>query len=242
MQAQWAERMRADIANYLQQGAEGKFYYRMVDTVLSRDKNWVFWKAESCPSFSRGSISATQYVEARDGTQKSSASKRLRPAPMGSLDLSFLDESSGDGLSNLTEPERYSIPATDGYRMAINDDDFEIDMAKTEDEKKVVTEAKSSKIWRTLRIASRTKFKDFDKVDDGNKLDVLFKSPDDQQGDEDKEETEEAGQDRAQDKAEEEEPEQKESSSGQEARPEGTPEDAPGESKPIEQVAEAAVP
>ena len=106
-QAQWATQMRSDVATYLQQGPEGKFYYRMVDTVLSRDKNWTQWKAESCPDIQRQSVSAEEFVEARKGAQKACASKRLKANPLGSVNLNFLSESgTGDGLKKLMDPER----------------------------------------------------------------------------------------------------------------------------------------
>lgn len=99
--------MRSEIATYLQQGPEGKFYYRMVDTVLSRDKNWVHWKAEGCPPIQRDPVSASDYSEAEKGTQKACANKRLRATPMGSLDLRFLsDGGDTDGIEKLKDPER----------------------------------------------------------------------------------------------------------------------------------------
>jgi THO complex subunit 1 len=99
--------MRSEIATYLQQGPEGKFYYRMVDTVLLRDKNWVRWKAENCPPYDRPSITAIEFVEARDNAHKACSNKRLRATPLGSLDLSFLsDGESIDGLNKLKDPAR----------------------------------------------------------------------------------------------------------------------------------------
>ena len=100
--------MRAEIAAYLQQGIEGKFYYRMVDTVLSRDKNWVRWKAEGCPPIQRPSVSAEDFVNARVEAQKLCATRRLRMTPLGSLDLRFLDSDNEaiDGLQKLTDPAR----------------------------------------------------------------------------------------------------------------------------------------
>lgn len=99
--------MRTDIAAYLQQGTEGKFYYRMVDTVLSRDKNWVRWKAENCPPFQRASVSAEAFLDAKNGAQKACANKRLRATPLGTLDLSFLsDEENADGLNRLRDSTR----------------------------------------------------------------------------------------------------------------------------------------
>lgn len=79
----------------------------MVDTVLSRDKNWVHWKAEGCPLIERAPIPAVEFVEAKKGAQKACANKRLRATPLGSLDLKFLsDGEDADGLAKLKNPGR----------------------------------------------------------------------------------------------------------------------------------------
>ena len=107
MQAKWANTTRSEIAAYLQQGPEGKFYYRMVDTVLSRDKNWVHWKAEGCPPIARDRVSAKDFWEAEKGAQKACANKKLRTTPIGSLDLRFLsDGGDAEGMEKLKNPER----------------------------------------------------------------------------------------------------------------------------------------
>ena len=46
-------------------------------------------------------------------------------------------------------------------------------MAKTEEDKKLVANARSSKIWRALRIASKSKLKLLDRIENGN-LQALF--------------------------------------------------------------------
>jgi len=61
--------------------------------------------------------------------------------------------------------------------MGIVDDDFDIDMAKTKEEKDDAIRAKASKVWRTLRLASRSKLSQFDKIEDGNNIKVLFETP-----------------------------------------------------------------
>lgn len=58
----------------------------------------------------------------------------------------------------------------------IADDDFNIDMAQSSDEKEAAVNAKASKIWRTLRLASRSKLALFEKIDNGKNLEVLFES------------------------------------------------------------------
>lgn len=177
----WAHGMRNEIAKYLQQGPEGKFYYRMVDTVVSRDKNWVHWKAEGCPAIQREPVSAENYAEAEKGAAKACANKRIRAVPMGALDLSFLSDG-GDvnGMEKLKDPERYSIPTAESFQRPIADDDFEIEMARTDEEKRSATDARASKLWRTLRIASKSKLNLFDKIDDGNNLKALFEMDQDE--------------------------------------------------------------
>ena len=182
--AKWATETRNDIANYLQEGPEGKFYFRMVDTVLSRDKNWSLWKAEGCPLISRDPISAGDYAEAEKSAQKTSANKRIRPAPMGALDLKFLahDRTTG-GMTQLEDPVRYTVPTIDSFKAPIIQDDFEIEMAKDDEEKQLSIDARASKLWRTLRVASKSRLNIFDKIDDGNDLKPLFDPEPEQEND-----------------------------------------------------------
>ena len=49
-----------------------------------------------------------------------------------------------------------------------------MEMAKNDEERQLLTDARASKIWRTLRIASKSKFRLFDKIEDGSELGVLF--------------------------------------------------------------------
>ncbi|KAK2760196.1 hypothetical protein FQN54_002263 [Arachnomyces sp. PD_36] len=177
--AKWATRTKLAIANYLQQGLEGKFYYRMVDTVLSRDKNWVRWKAEGCPPIERPAISTDEHLSSQASAQKVCTNKRLRAAPLGSLDLKFLsDAESMASLGRLKETDRFSTPASDSFLGGIADDEFNIDMAQTPEEKEMAVNGKASKTWRTLRLASRNKLALFEKIDNGKNLDALFQSRD----------------------------------------------------------------
>ncbi|KAJ5400539.1 hypothetical protein N7465_011028 [Penicillium sp. CMV-2018d] len=173
----WATGMRKDIEGYLQQGPGGKFYYRMVDTVLSRDKNWVRWKAEGCPLIERPAISAAEYTTSREHATKAYANKRLRPSPMGSLDLKFLaDTEALANIERLKESDRYSVPSADSFLKGIMDDEMDIDMAMTDEDKAIAEGAKASKSWRILRLAAKGKLAAFDKIGEGNNLQVLFES------------------------------------------------------------------
>lgn len=152
----------------------------MVDTVLSRDKNWVVWKAEACPSISLTPISAPNFRDAKTAAQKIGSNKRLRATPLGTLDLTFLAESNSggnsDGMDNLKVPERYSIPTPESFRAAIAEDEFDVEMAKTAEETEIAATARASKLWRTLRVARKTRLGLFDKIEDGNNLGALFPS------------------------------------------------------------------
>ncbi|EEH45085.1 uncharacterized protein PADG_01235 [Paracoccidioides brasiliensis Pb18] len=176
--AKWASQMKASIASYLQQGSEGKFYYRMVDTVLTRDKNWVRWKAEGCPPIERTPVSIQDYLDTQASAIKVTTSKRLRLTPFGSLDLNFLMEDKNlDSVARLKHPDRFTTPDIDSYLRGVADDEFNIDMAQSREEKDEAIKAKANKIWRTLRLSSRSKLALFDKIEDGNNIKVLFETP-----------------------------------------------------------------
>lgn len=161
---QWATNLRQEIALYLQQGPEGKFYYRMVDTVLARDKNWVHWKADGCPLISREAVSAEDYAEAKNNIQKNCTNRRLRTSAMGTLDLRFLSEQ--DGIEKLQRPDRYIVPTVESFRAGVAADALDYDMASSKEEKRAATDAKASKLWRAMRLASRNRLATFDKLDD----------------------------------------------------------------------------
>jgi THO complex subunit 1 len=79
----------------------------MVEQILSRDKNWVRWKTESCPPIVREPMQPELYNEAKVGAERAYATKRLRPAPLGALDLSFLAEAeASSGMERLKQPDR----------------------------------------------------------------------------------------------------------------------------------------
>lgn len=107
-QTAWALGIKNSIANYLQDGPDGKFYYRMVDTVLSRDKNWVRWKMENCQPFTRDRVPAKDFLESKSGAQRAVASKKTtKPATLPPT-LQFLSNTEAEkGLSQLRQPDRY---------------------------------------------------------------------------------------------------------------------------------------
>lgn len=168
--------MKKSIAEYLKLSQDGPFFYRMVETVLSRDKNWARWKIENCPSIARPAITPQEFLEAKLCARKVTSNKRLRQTPIGSFDLEFLMENEGrHGLKRLKDPSRYSVPAISSFKSKIELDDMDIYMANNEEEKNIINQAKASKSWRALRVASATKLVAFDKIERSDKIDDIFK-------------------------------------------------------------------
>lgn len=170
--AAWALSTKASIASYLQQGNgnEGKFYYRMVDTVLSRDKNWVRWKADSCPSIDRPPVQVEEYLAAQQ-TLKNLCTKHPLPPPPGAAELDFLSKDMS--LDSLKDQVKLSIPSPETFYKGIKNDELDAEMG-TAEEIKAATDAKESKLWRALR-ASKNKFTLCERIDNGKNLEALLK-------------------------------------------------------------------
>ncbi|KAK3692137.1 THO complex subunit 1 transcription elongation factor-domain-containing protein [Podospora appendiculata] len=174
----WVTEIKKTIAEYLRQGQEGPYFYRVVETVLARDKNWVRWKIENCPSIEVPPVSPQTFVDARESAAKMATCKRMRPVPLGSLPLEFLED--GDearAMDKFKSADRYELPDLTTFQKKIADDDFEIEMPTNNDSKMAAVEGKASKTWRALRIASRYKLAAFDKVDSDDKIDAIFEEP-----------------------------------------------------------------
>lgn len=171
----WAFGMKKTIADYIRQGTEGPYFFRMVETVLSRDKHWVRWKIENCLPIERPPVSPKEFNEAKVVAQKITTNKRLRPTPMGSLSLGFLSDGVEDSaMQKLKSEERYEPPDLVSFKRKIADDDFEIEMPTNNKTKAAAVEGKASKSWRALRIASKYKLVTFDKIDNPEKIDLIF--------------------------------------------------------------------
>lgn len=108
-QEKWARSTRSTIETYLQDAPDGKFYYRMVNTVLARDKNWVRWKMQSCPSIVQPALTTDEHAEATSSLRRHTADRRVKAKPMGAIQVDFLTESAGDAtlaLAELKDPAR----------------------------------------------------------------------------------------------------------------------------------------
>ncbi|UNI21544.1 hypothetical protein JDV02_007524 [Purpureocillium takamizusanense] len=181
----WATEMKMTISDYLKRGQDGPYFFRMVETVLARDKNWIFWKMASCPPIQREPVSDESFNASKSAAQRMATSKRLRQTPMGSLSMEFLrDDDRKLAMDNLQSAERYQLPDLDDFKRKISDDDFEISMPTNDQTKAVAIAGKASKSWRALRIAGRTKLAAFDKIDDPKNIEFVFQELD-EDGDQD---------------------------------------------------------
>ncbi|KJR82324.1 THO complex subunit 1 [Sporothrix schenckii 1099-18] len=179
--AAWAAKMKHDITDHIKNSnSDGPYFLRMVDTILARDKNWVRWKIESCPSIERAPISADEFVAAEEGAQRAFGQRRRRSTGnMNSFSLDFLDEEDPEeALAELKKPGRSQLSALDAFEREIADEDFEIEMPDSDASKQLAEERKASKTWRALRIVRQTNLSIFDKIDNDNDVRLIFKTAD----------------------------------------------------------------
>lgn len=190
----WASSTKSRIAEYLQQGpgTEGKSYYRMVDTVLSRDKNWVRWKAENCPSITREPVPPEQQSEARQNLQNLTRKQPL-PPPTGATDLEFLNKSrrledliipaggsDGDHISEDQDTPHHRVPSMREFYDGIRMDELDGEMG-TEEEMREAKERAAAKLWRALRASGR-RFELCEKIEGGRNLKALVGGRADDEG------------------------------------------------------------
>ncbi|GAB7350632.1 hypothetical protein MBLNU459_g1195t1 [Dothideomycetes sp. NU459] len=172
----WVSATRLKITNYLQEGPEGKFYHRMVDTVLSRDKNWVRWKLESCPSIVKDAVDPKDLSTAKSGARNATATRRMKARPMGAIDVNFLSEAdNAKGFERLKDPSRFTAPTVRDLVKGMENDDLDLEMAMTDEEKQSLEAAKSSKTWRALRTATRFSLGLLDKVGPDSSLQEVWR-------------------------------------------------------------------
>lgn len=172
----WATDMKKTIGDYIRQShpTEGPYFLRMVESVLVRDKNWIRWKVEGCLPIERPQVSPQEFNEAKAVARKMATNKRPYSA-MGSFSLDFLTEDGdGDVMKKFRSKERCEAPDLMSYRRKIADDDFEIEMPTNNQTRATAVEGKASKSWRALRIASQYKLSSLDKIDNPDKIDVVF--------------------------------------------------------------------
>jgi len=168
--AQWAASTRTAITTYLQSTTDGRFYHRMVETVLARDKNWARWKLVNCPSILCEPVTLEQEMEARAGARGTTRVRRLPARPPGAMDLSFLADGEGGGLEALKKPQRFTVPSLDDLVDGVRTDKLDLEMAMDDGERMSLENAIANKTWRALRHVRATELDRLDKVDPSKDL------------------------------------------------------------------------
>ncbi|KAL8400265.1 hypothetical protein RB594_000594 [Gaeumannomyces avenae] len=176
---EWASKTRLAIIVHLEASgagpSEGAYFVRIVKTILARDKNWVRWKAYACSPIEVPSLPAQFFSDAKKSAYRSATSKRLRATPMNALSIDFLSDSrDSSGLGKFKADERSRIPDVCAFKRTIAEDELEIDMPTNNQTKLAAIEGKASKSWRALRVASRSRLAVFDKVEDPDRIDLIF--------------------------------------------------------------------
>lgn len=168
----WALDTRKTIEKYLEEGngTEGRYYLRMVNMVLSRDKNWTFWKAEGCPPISKPAVEASVDEESQKALEKiTKAATMPLTKPKGSLQLEFLSHS--EPVEALKNPKSH-VPTLEQYHAGIQTDELDLDFAQGE-EKKEIEERMAGRLWRALRSARGKRFALCEDIKNGENVDAL---------------------------------------------------------------------
>lgn len=88
----------------------------------------------------------------------------------------------GAGSSGTDASGRYTVPALASFQGPIADDEFDLERARTEEDRQLARNGRASKLWRTLRIASKSRFGLLDCIEDGHNLGALFATTADGEG------------------------------------------------------------
>lgn len=84
---------------------------RLINTVLTREQNWVRWKAESCHSFDMPPLAEVDFEDAKRKAERQCVADPPFRHVMGTSTLSKLWQETGEsaGLEGLADEERYIL-------------------------------------------------------------------------------------------------------------------------------------
>jgi len=170
----WVNDTRVNIANTLSNSQHnGRLFLRTVQAALHRDRNWVTWKFEGCPSFERRSLGSAEFEEARASVSRKAAPLKPLQYPSGSSAMSkiWVDNSK----TAAEDHNKWSVPAPEEFVNAIASNQIDIDSQLKPEDRDSALDAKASKTWRALRSAARKDLRYFKDVRYGE-LDEFFKA------------------------------------------------------------------
>lgn len=169
----WCQDTRRNIERYLEtdgNGTEGRMFVRMVNMVLSRDKNWALWKVEGCPPISLSPVEDKITTKSSAELLKlSELAKKPLTKPKGSDQLNFLSQNEA---VDMAEEKTAEPPSLEQYYNDIQTLDLDLDFA-TDEEKKDIQEQKAGKLWRALRSANGKRFALCEDIKNGQNIGAL---------------------------------------------------------------------
>ncbi|KAF3939762.1 hypothetical protein ABW19_dt0209503 [Dactylella cylindrospora] len=178
----WVESAKKDIVGALnhKSGMDGLLFSRTVDSVLSREKNWVKWKADNCVSFEVPPVNVEETAASATTGGENSQIPRNVERGMGAPALSrvwFDSVSDADAMDSLKDTQRIGLPEYREFNNAIEGYILDKDFA-TDQEKEDLDDSIANKSWRALRIASRDRFHLFKVLDDELSIKSLIAAED----------------------------------------------------------------
>jgi len=113
IKVKWAEETKKEISSalQLQKGMDGLLFSRTVESVLTREKNWVKWKANNCVSFERPAVDKEELSRFSSQINTCTRVPRVSQQSLGVPTLSkiWTEETGADGLEGLISSRRYFV-------------------------------------------------------------------------------------------------------------------------------------
>jgi THO complex subunit 1 len=96
------------ISESLREDQQGRLFMRLINTVLTREQNWVHWKAEGCHKFDLSPVPTGEFLDAKNKALNHCKADRPFPHVMGTPALNSLWQNTGKRLKldNLAEEGR----------------------------------------------------------------------------------------------------------------------------------------
>lgn len=169
----WALSTKQKISDYLQPNLEGRLFFRSIETILNRDKNWVRWKMESCPSFLLDPLPAEKFSDITEKVKELCRPTKPYEFEMGTPALSRLwrEGAKSSGLEALQVKERFTVPSPESFLPGIERENGDIDAPFFDEDFERASVAKASKTWRALRVSAKHDYHLFNEIEEYVKQD-----------------------------------------------------------------------
>lgn len=186
-------RIRSELRGSGPSRMENDIFYKTINEVLAREKNWILWKAQLCQTFEKEPLNKEEYPKAREQRQRITKTPMPYRHKLGTATLTELWKTGeSNSLEDLESPSRYAAPDLEDFEEQVNAKEEELKAKKDvyadekgdkeaiwipDQEAEILEEQKQSLTWRALRLASRKHLHLFGKID-GGQLSLLRKAID----------------------------------------------------------------